>query len=147
MADDTNSEYSGNGHANGPGAELGSQAEEALAQLFEDYQSGFNDFDADRICDCFAMPATIWQHERGHVFTDDEELMENIEALLKALDKEGVTHSEFHVASSHISGSAAMVSLDWQQHDGDGDVVFEFTCHYHLLQDGQDWAIAMIINE
>ncbi len=124
-----------------------SAAEEEIAQLFEDYLAGFNDFDADRICDCFAMPATIWQHDKGHVFSDDEELLENIEALLAALDKEGVTSSDFHVVSSHISGSAALVTLDWTQETSDAETALEFTCHYQLLLDGDQWMIAMIINE
>ncbi|KZM51688.1 hypothetical protein OA90_02795 [Labrenzia sp. OB1] len=118
-----------------------------MAQLFDDYQAGFNDYDIDRICDCFALPAIIWQHEKGHVFNDEEELIENIEALLKALEKEKVTQSDFHVASSHVSGSSALVTLDWVQEDSDGEAVFEFTCHYQLMQDGSDWVIACIIND
>lgn len=123
------------------------EAAGAIAQLFDDYQTGFNDFDAGRISDCFALPAVIWQHEKGHVFKDDEELLENIEALLSALEREGVTFSEFHVSSSHISGSTALVTLDWQQENNDGEAILEFTCHYHLIQDGGDWLIALVINE
>ncbi|WP_420336084.1 DUF4440 domain-containing protein [Roseibium sp.] len=138
-------ENTGNGHANGAGSNEG--AEEAIAQLFDDYQAGFNDYDIDRICDCFALPAVIWQHEKGHVFADDEELIENVEALLKALEKEGVTHSDFQVVSSHVSGSSALVTLDWSQESADGETVLEFTCHYQLIQDGVDWVIASIVNE
>jgi ketosteroid isomerase-like protein len=147
MADDGEFRRAGNGSANGNGGSAGDGAEEAIAQLFDDYQSGFNDYDIDRICDCFALPAIIWQHEKGHVFNDDEELIENIEALLKALEKEGVSHSDFHVASSHVSGSAALVTLDWTQETSDGEAVFEFTCHYQLIQDDADWMIAGIVNE
>lgn len=147
MAGDGDFERAGNGHANGAGAGANGDAEEAIAQLFDDYQAGFNDYDIERICDCFALPAVIWQHEKGHVFADDEELIENIEALLKALEKEGVAHSDFQVVSSHVSGSAALVTLEWSQEDADGEAVFEFTCHYQLVQDGADWMIACVINE
>jgi len=133
--------------ANGSGVDPEAEAAEAIAQLFDDYQAGFNDFEADRIADCFALPAVIWQNEKGHVFSDEDELMENIEALLAALEKEGVTYSDFHVSSSHISSMAALVTLDWHQENDDGDAVLEFTCHYHLIQDGEDWAIAMVVNE
>ncbi|WP_346908919.1 DUF4440 domain-containing protein [uncultured Roseibium sp.] len=132
---------------NGSGTDPGGEAIEAIAQLFDDYQTGFNDFEAERIADCFALPAIIWQHEKGHVFSDEEELLENIEVLLAALEKEGVTYSDFHVSSSHVSGTTALVTLDWQQENDDGDAVLEFTCHYHLIQDGDDWAIAMVVNE
>ncbi len=132
---------------NGAGTDPGGEAIEAIAQLFDDYQTGFNDFDAERIADCFALPAIIWQHEKGHVFSDEDELLENIEALLAALEKEGVTYSDFHVSSSHVSGTAALVTLDWHQENDNGDAVLEFTCHYHLIQDGDDWAIAMVVNE
>ena len=147
MSDDGGYHGAGNGPSNRSGPGQNGDAEEAIAQLFDDYQAGFNDYDMDRICDCFALPAVIWQHEKGHVFNDDEELIENIEALLKALEKEGVSHSDFHVASSHVSGSTALVTLDWTQESSDGEAVFEFTCHYQLIQDGADWVIACIINE
>lgn len=147
MADDGGIEKTGDGHTNGAGSGTNGDAEEAIAQLFDDYQAGFNDYDIDRICDCFALPAIIWQHQKGHVFADDEELIENIEALLKALEKEGVTHSDFQVVSSHVSGSAALVTLDWIQESADGEAVFEFTCHYQLIQDGADWVIACVVND
>lgn len=138
---------SGNGQAD---AEVDQAAEEeaaAIARLFDDYLAGFNDFDAERIADCFALPAIIWQHDKGHVFHDEDELLENIDALLAALEKEDVSYSDFHVSSSHISGSAALVTLDWSQQNDSGDAVFEFTCHYHLTQNGDDWLIAMVVNE
>lgn len=148
MSGDRNNEqdFSGEGIAPGAVSEQ-AESEEAIAALFEEYLAGFNDFDPEQICDCFALPATIWQHDRGYVFHDEDELMENIEALLDALDKEGVTLSSFQVSASHISGITAMVSLDWLQEDADGEPVFEFTCHYHLMFDGEAWSIVMIINE
>jgi ketosteroid isomerase-like protein len=147
MADDGGLANADNGQANGARTEGRGEAEEAIAQLFDDYQAGFNDYDTERICDCFALPAVIWQHEKGHVFNDEDELVENIEALLKALGKEEVTHSDFHVASSHVSGSVALVTLDWSQETSDGEAVFEFTCHYQLIQDGDVWVIGGIVNE
>lgn len=147
MADDGGIAGTGNGQANGAGSGSNGGAEEAIAELFDNYQAGFNDYDIDRICDCFALPTIIWQHEKGHVFNDEEELIENIEALLKALEKEGVTHSDFHVVSSHVSGSAALVTLDWSQETADGEAVLEFTCHYQLILDDSDWMIACIIND
>ena len=139
--------YPKTGNGADPDSDHVGEEAEAIARLFDDYQTGFNDFDAGRVADCFALPATIWQHEKGHVFNDEEELLENIEALLAALEKEGVSYSGFHVSSSHISGSAALVSLDWSQENDDGDAVIEFTCHYQLIRDGEDWFIAMIVNE
>ncbi|EFO34279.1 hypothetical protein TRICHSKD4_0057 [Roseibium sp. TrichSKD4] len=147
MSDDHQPAANSNGHANGGGAEDELAAETAIAQLFDDYKAGFDDYEADRICDCFALPVTIWQFEEGHVFSEEEDLMDNIETLLSALEKEGVVQSEFQVSSSHINGNSAMITLDWTQEDADGEAVLEFTCHYHLIQDGVDWVIAMIINE
>ncbi|NBN64265.1 DUF4440 domain-containing protein [Microvirga tunisiensis] len=121
--------------------------EEGIAALFEDYLAGFNDADADAIIDCFALPATIWQMDKGYVFDDEEDLAENIETLIEALDKEDVSFSEFDVVSAHISGTTALVTLDWRQESADGESIFEFTCHYHLVFDGDMWRIAMIVNE
>ncbi|MCY1708208.1 nuclear transport factor 2 family protein [Pannonibacter sp. SL95] len=121
--------------------------EAGIAGLFEDYLAGFNDADADALIDCFCLPATIWQMDKGYVFDDEEDLAENIEALLEALDKEDISFSEFEVVSAHISGNTALVTLDWRQESADGENVFEFTCHYQLIFDGDDWRIAMIVNE
>ncbi|MFN4009454.1 MAG: DUF4440 domain-containing protein [Pannonibacter sp.] len=121
--------------------------EDGIAGLFDDYLTGFNDADADTLIDCFYLPATIWQMDKGYVFDDEEDLAENIEALLEALDKENISFSEFSVVSAHISGTTALVTLDWRQESSDGESVFEFTCHYHLIFDGDDWRIAMIVNE
>lgn len=145
MADDFDS--SGEVPDGTPGSAADDGPEQVIAQLFDDYQAGFNDYNPDQICDCFALPATIWQHEKGHVFHDDEELLENIEALLTALEKESVSHSDFQVVSSHISGSTALITLDWTQEDTDGEAVLEFTCHYQLIRAGDDWMIAGIVNE
>lgn len=127
------------------GAEMDAE-EEAILDLFEDYQAGFNDFDADQISDCFALPVIIWQLGKGHIFKDEDELVENTEALLSALDKEGVVQSDYEVVSLSISGSTALATLNWRQEEADGSAVFEFTCHYHLIKDGEDWTIAMVVN-
>lgn len=147
MSDDQHPQSSGNGEAKTVELEIDTAAEAAIAQLFDEYQAGFDNFEGDRICDCFALPVTIWQHDEGHVFVDEDDLIDNIEALLLQMDKLGVAHSEFHVSSSHINGNSAMITLDWEQENADGDVVQDFTCHYHLILDGEDWVIAMIINE
>lgn len=123
------------------------KAEEQINILFEDYLEGFNDADPDRIADCFALPTVIWQHDKGHVFHDEDELLENVDALLAALDKEGVVTSDFQVVSSHVSGNSGLITLDWSQETSDGETVLEFTCHYHLLYNGDDWLIATIVNE
>ena len=123
------------------------EQEAAIAALFEDYRAGFNDFDAETILDCFAFPATIWQFGKGYVFQDEEELAENIDMLLAAVDKEGVTYSEYATVACHISGTAALVTLDWNQQGEDGDTVLAFTCHYHLIRDDDEWLISTIVNE
>ncbi|WP_417766795.1 DUF4440 domain-containing protein [Stappia sp.] len=122
-------------------------ADDGLLDLFDDYLEAFEDFDAESVADCFAYPAVIWQFGKGNVFQDDEELLENIEKLFAALDKEGVVSSAFDVLSTHVEGDAGMATLAWVQSDADGEPVIEFTCHYHLIYDGDTWRIAMIVNE
>ncbi len=133
----------------GPVAEdrYASEAEAAIAELFETYRAGFDDYDADAIAACFAYPAVIWQFGKGNVFADEEELLENVDKLLDALEKEEVVRSDFVVLSAHVSGDTALVSLDWTQSSGTDEAVLEFTCHYHLILDDEDWRIAMIVNE
>ena len=121
--------------------------DEELLDLFDDYREAFEDYDAEAVADCFAYPAVIWQFGKGNVFQDDEELLENIETLFAALEKEGVVTSAFDILSAHVEGDAAMATLTWTQSDAAGEPVIEFTCHYHLIYDGDAWRIAMIVNE
>lgn len=123
------------------------EAQEAIAELFETYRSAFDDYDAEAVADCFAYPAVIWQFGKGNVFVDEEELLENIDKLFEALEREEVVRSDFEVLSAHVSGSTALVSLAWTQDNGADEPVFEFICHYQLVLDGDDWRIAMIVNE
>lgn len=127
--------------------EIASEAEAAIAELFEAYSAGFDDYDGEAVADCFAFPAVIWQFGKGNVFVDEEDLQENIEKLFAALEKEGVVRSEYSVLSAHVSGEVALVSLAWVQSDANDEPVFEFTCHYQLLFDDDEWLIAMIVNE
>lgn len=122
-------------------------ANEALIrELFDAYAAGFDDFDADAIAGLFAYPTVIWQFDRGNMFETDEDLVENIEALLKILDSEGVVHSEFDIGSLSISGPTALVEITWTQERDDGDVALAFTCHYNLVNIEEEWLIASIFN-
>ncbi|SDQ84316.1 DUF4440 domain-containing protein [Pseudovibrio sp. Tun.PSC04-5.I4] len=123
------------------------ETELMLSELFDSYADGYEDYDTSAIAECFAFPCIVWQQDGGHVFNDKVELSENIEALLEVLREHDVTSTIYEVVSSHISGSTASVSLDWQQEDEDGEAVFDFTCHYLLINIDGLWKIASIINE
>jgi ketosteroid isomerase-like protein len=120
--------------------------EAAIREVFDSYAAGFDDFDADAIAELFAYPAVIWQFDRGNMFETDEDLIENIEALLAVLDREGVVHSEFEIASLSLSGPTALAAVSWSQERNDGDVALAFTCHYHLVNIEGEWLIASIFN-
>ncbi|MDD7911120.1 MULTISPECIES: DUF4440 domain-containing protein [Pseudovibrio] len=124
-----------------------SDVELQLSELFDRYADGYDDYDAAAIVDCFAFPCVVWQMDQGHVFADIEELTENIDALLEVHRENGVTQSTYEVISTHISGTTAHVTLDWQQEDDDGEAVFDFTCHYTVIQIDDAWRIMNIVNE
>ncbi|PTW62103.1 SnoaL-like protein [Breoghania corrubedonensis] len=119
----------------------------AIRELFATYAAAFDDFDADAIADLFAYPVVIWQFDRGNMFEDDEDLMENIDALLKVLDSEGVVQSDHEVNALSVSGPTALASVSWRQKRADGEVALAFTCHYHLVNIEDEWLIASIFNE
>ncbi|KZL18927.1 hypothetical protein PsAD2_02443 [Pseudovibrio axinellae] len=123
------------------------ETELMLSELFDSYADAYEEYDSALIADCFAFPCVVWQLEEGHVFKDKAELCENIDALLEVHREHYVTSSIYEVVSSHISGSTASVSLDWQQEDDEGEVVFDFTCHYLLINIEGAWKIASIVNE
>ncbi|MTI18813.1 DUF4440 domain-containing protein [Rhodobacteraceae bacterium RKSG542] len=119
----------------------------AVNELFDRYADGYEDYDPQAIASCFAYPTVIWQLEEGHIFRDNEELIENLDALLDVHREYGIMQSVYEVVSVDVNGNSAFVTLDWQQEDEEGDVVFDFTCHYVLMLLEGEWKIATIINE
>ncbi|TFF17669.1 hypothetical protein E3C22_23720 [Jiella endophytica] len=121
----------------------------AIERLFQSYVEGFDDFDVDRVLDCFAYPVTIWQLGKGTVFADAGELAENVEALFDVFENEEIAHSEFRVIEASSCGNAAFVALSWKQERKDGEVAMEFDCRYALRRNdlSGEWLIALAINE
>ncbi|MCQ0987017.1 Cif family virulence factor [Jiella marina] len=122
----------------------------AIEAVFRAYAEGFDDFDADRILGCFAYPVTIWQLDKGNIFVDEEELAENIEALLAVYETEGIVRSDFAALDAAISGNTALVTLAWRQERIDGDAAMEFVCRYTLRRGGslgESWRIVLAVNE
>ncbi len=126
-----------------------SDAEAAIERLFDAYAAGFDDFDADAILDCFQFPVTIWQSGRGNVFNDEEELAENVEALLAVFEREEIVQSRFEIVEAAGDEGAAFAVLDWRQERDDGEAALEFRCRYALVRDqaGTGWRIALAVNE
>ena len=118
-----------------------------IATLFQDYADGMNDMDAEAIADLFAYPVTIWQLSKGYVFEDADDLIENIETLLDAYDKAGVTYSEPEIGPTHVTKAAAFATISWRQQDEMGDVIHAFHCDYTLVKQHSDWLITNIVNE
>ncbi|MEO1399380.1 MAG: nuclear transport factor 2 family protein [Pseudomonadota bacterium] len=120
-----------------------------ITALFAAYADALNDFDAGAIVDLFAFPNTIWQFGKGHVFADADDLLENVETLLKAFDGAGVVTSSFHLDSSHCleTGSSAHATASWTQQDAEGETIHAFRCTYLLLLDNGELFIASVVNE
>lgn len=121
-------------------------SEAAIRNLFDAYAAGFDDYDTDAIADLFAYPAVIWQFDRGTMFETDEDLIENIEALLQILDDAEVVRSEYTIGAIAISGPTALVDVSWSQQCADGEEALAFTCHYSLVNIDGAWLIASIFN-
>lgn len=117
-----------------------------IADLFEAYRAAYDDYDAESLADCFAYPCTIWQLGKGNVFADEEELLENIEALLAVLEREEIVETRYEITHQAVSGDTAYATVDWSQLRADGDEALAFTCHYLLIRDEEDWVIASIVN-
>lgn len=118
-----------------------------LADLFDDYASAYDDYDAEALADCFAYPCTIWQLGKGNVFSDEEELLENIEALLQVLEREEIVATRYEILHQGVSGDTAYATVKWDQQRSDGETALEFVCHYLLICEDGDWVIATIVND
>jgi ketosteroid isomerase-like protein len=125
----------------------GPEAEDGIRELFAAYAAGFDDADAAAITALFAWPATIWQFGEGHVFEDEEELAENVEALIDVFDEAGIVLTTADLRDVRIAAGAAFASVAWRQEDQAGNVLHAFTCHYLLVYQGGSWRIATVANE
>ena len=120
--------------------------DDEIEALIEAYSAGFDDYDGEAISACFAYPAVVWQFGKGHVFADFEEMIENINAILKVYEEAGITVSSFEINDLSIQGDTALATVEWSHENDDGEVLFDFACHYHLAFDGDTWRIAMVVN-
>jgi hypothetical protein len=118
-----------------------------IRRLFATYAAGFDDADPEAITRLFAWPATIWQFGEGHLFEDDEELAENVEALMDVFEDAGIVLTHAEVGDIRQAGAAAFATVAWRQEDQAGEVLHEFTCHYMLVKHEAAWRIATVVNE
>jgi len=124
-----------------------SEAKADIQKLFAAYGAGFDDADAQAITDLFAYPATIWQFGEGHIFEDEDDLAENVEALMDVFDKAEIVLTIPEVRESRVAGAAAFASVAWRQENSEGEPLHEFTCHYMLIAEDGGWRIATVVNE
>ena len=122
-------------------------AESDIHALFTAYGAGFDDADPDAVISLFAWPATIWQSGKGHVFEDDDELSENVDALMDVFDEAGIVSTTPEVKDIRIAGSTAFAHVAWRQEDDAGELLHQFSCQYLLVQQEGSWRIATIVNE
>jgi ketosteroid isomerase-like protein len=125
----------------------GQGGENGIRELFESYGAGFDDADASAITALFAWPATIWQFGEGHVFEDEEDLAENVEALIDIFDEAGIVLTTPEITELRMAGPAAFATVAWRQENEAGEALHEFTCSYMLVQRHGDWRIATVVNQ
>jgi ketosteroid isomerase-like protein len=124
-----------------------SNAEAEIHRLFAAYAAGFDDADADAVTKLFAWPATIWQFGEGHVFEDEDELAENVDALFDVFDEASIVTMIPDVRDIRVAGPSAFAAVAWRQQDDSGEVLHEFTCQYLLVNRDGAWRIATVVNE
>ncbi len=123
------------------------EAKADIQRLFAAYGAGFDDADAAAITALFAYPATIWQFGEGHIFEDEDDLAENVEALMDVFDEAEIVLTDPEVRDSRVVGAEAFARVAWRQENSEGEPLHEFTCHYMLIAEDGGWRIATVVNE
>ena len=124
-----------------------SEAKADIQKLFAAYGAGFDDADAQAITDLFAYPATIWQFGEGHVFEDEDDLTENVEALMDVFDDAGIVVTLPDVRETVVAGATAFANVAWRQENPQGEPLHEFACQYMLIRHDGAWRITTVVNE
>jgi ketosteroid isomerase-like protein len=123
------------------------EAADDIRALFAAYGAGFDDSDPDAVTALFAYPATIWQFGEGHVFEDEDDLAENVEALMGVFEDAGIVLTTPALRDLRIAGTTAFATVAWRQEDEAGESLHDFTCHYLLLRGESGWRVATVVNE
>lgn len=118
-----------------------------VKEVIATYGAGLDDFDSDRILDLFQFPLVIWQFGKGHVFEDEDDLAENVDALFKVFEREKVAQSVPTVRECVVTGDRALAEVDWEHLDATGEPVFGFSIGYFLVKDSGEWFIATVVND
>ncbi len=118
-----------------------------VEEIFRAYGAGLDDFDRDQLLDLFQFPCVIWQFGKGHVFEDEDELAENVDALLTVFEREGIHQSVPTVKEVAVTGARAVAEVDWTHLDAAGEEVFAFSIGYFLVKESGEWFIATVIND
>ena len=124
-----------------------SEAKAEIQKLFAAYGAGFDDADAQAITDLFAYPATIWQFADGHIFEDEDDLAENVDALMDVFDQAEIVVTVPDVRDIRVAGATAFASVAWRQENSAGVPLHEFTCHYMLIRHDGEWRITTVVND
>ena len=124
---------------------MGGDAGSEVRQVFAAYAAGFDAADAPAITKLFVYPAMIWQFGTGHVFADEAELAENVEALIDVFDEAGIKRLIPDMRSVQAAGNSAFADVLWRQEDEAGEVLHRFACRYLLVRDAVGWRIATVV--
>ena len=124
-----------------------SEAEQQIHELFTAYGAAFDDADPDSVTAIFAYPAVIWQFGEGHLFEDEEELAENVEALIDVFTSAGIVLTTPEIRRIVQDGSSAFVSVAWRQEDQEGEALHEFGCQYMLVRRSGAWLVSTVVND
>src|SRR6185369_11066190 len=98
-------------------------AEAEIRDLFAVYGAAFDDADERAVTGLFAWPATIWQFGEGHIFEDDDDLAENVEALMDVFDEAGIVVTTPDVRDLRVAGATAFATVDWRQENEAGEAL------------------------
>jgi ketosteroid isomerase-like protein len=117
-----------------------------IRALFAAYGAGFDDADPAAVTALFAYPATIWQFGEGHIFADEDDLAENVEALMEVFEDAGIVLTTPEVRDIRVAGTTASAAVAWRQEDEGGQSLHNFTCSYLLVKTHDAWRVATIVN-
>jgi len=111
-------------------------------QLFRDYATAFNAFDAERIAAYYHCPCLMVTDELVTSFPTDDAILENMRALLEHHRAQDVGRAEISDLRLDLqSESLAIVRIQWNVHDRKDAPLWSWFNSYNLVDHGSGWKI------
>ena len=120
---------------------------EKIISLFNNYLNAFKEYDLTKVIACFHLPSTLQTPDKVALLTDisvcQQEFNEVFTQLQHAKTRDIIARKASYSA---ITRGLALVCIDWDFIDDEGEVFADFCAVYHITLLENEWKIINVVS-